>query len=65
MTSFLGVVEDSPYRCPRCCKRLVVEVEPGDGDTSASMWHVCWHCDYAEQDRQWWVSRLIGRKEGS
>ena len=50
-------VDDSPYRCPRDGKRLVVEVSQDDEGVTR-MWHCCWHCGYEEQDTTWRVPRV-------
>lgn len=48
-------VIDSPKRCPRCSKRLVMQIGQDDvtgaGDMRAR--HECWNCEYAEDDRAW------------
>jgi hypothetical protein len=47
-------VIDSPRRCPKCSKRMMMEIGPDE----ESGWHmhavhVCWNCDHREDDRAW------------
>ena len=48
-------VIDSPLRCPRDGKRLVMQIGQDDttgaGDMRAV--HECFHCGYREEDKQW------------
>jgi len=48
-------VIDSHLRCPRCGKRMHMDIGQDDitgaGDMRAE--HQCWNCDYREQDRDW------------
>jgi hypothetical protein len=41
-------VEDSPLRCPRCNKRMIVEHE--SVDTGVELVHVCLGCGHRESD---------------
>lgn len=47
-------VIDSPRLCPRCSKRMVMEL----GQDEAENWHlhaihICWNCDHREDQRLW------------
>lgn len=37
--------EDSHIRCPRCSKRMMVELGPDDTGRLVAL-HECWNCDY-------------------
>lgn len=55
---------DSDRRCPRCAKRMVLEIGQADHDAAdrfssrAEMVHQCWSCDYSEVDRNWQRRRI-------
>ena len=40
------MIEDSPYRCRKCSKRMQQEVDPEFIGTRLRIEHFCWSCDY-------------------
>ncbi len=50
---------DSDRRCPRCSKRMMLEIGQADSgavdrfSSRAEMVHECWSCGYKELDRNW------------
>ncbi len=50
---------DSDRRCPRCSKRMMLEIGQADSDAvdrfsnRAELVHQCWSCGYSELDRNW------------
>jgi C4-type Zn-finger protein len=58
----MSFVEDSDRFCPRCGKRMMLELGQEDVAESFIGWvlmtHSCWSCNYTETDRQWRRPRL-------
>ncbi len=52
----MPLIEDSPHRCRRCSKRMVMEIGQEDEHEATIGWvrmvHTCWNCDYQIRDEQ-------------
>ena len=46
------MIEDSPRRCPRCHKRMFLELDQEFIGTRLRMEHHCWSCDWREVEYQ-------------
>lgn len=46
------MIEDSPFRCPRCHKRMVQEADQDDISRRLRITHSCWSCGYHEEERR-------------
>lgn len=54
---------DSDRRCPRCSKRMMLELGQGEErEVRAVMIHHCWSCDYVEQDKDWKRPKVVVRE---
>lgn len=59
-----GQVLDSPLRCPKCHKRMHLQVGQEDviGEGDLRMRHECWSCGYAEDERAWTRPTKLARR---
>ena len=47
-------VLDSPRLCPKCHKRMFMELGPDEGENwHLQVIHICWSCDHREEQRAW------------
>ena len=51
------MIEDSPRRCPRDGKRMLVDLGQADSTGMLDVWHECWNCGYREPE-QWPSARV-------
>ena len=46
------MIEDSPYRCVRCGKRMHQAVDQDDVSSRPLVRHECWSCGHAFEERR-------------
>lgn len=46
------MIEDSPLRCPRDGKRMLMEVDQDEVSSRLRITHECWDCGYREEERR-------------
>jgi len=46
------MIEDSPYRCVRCGKRMHQAVDQDDVSNRPLVRHECWSCGHAFEERR-------------
>ena len=46
-------VDDSDRRCPRCYKKMMLQIGQESNEGWVEMQHDCWSCGYSEPDKVW------------